>query len=478
MKRLFSYLKRHAKRIALVAVIMSAVVAIPLHSVAAVDVVMEGSIGVANQTKGEKTYEASTKAGYDDVVKFQVFYHNRELPTSGRVAKNFRIKINMPTTAGTNQVVKVTMKGDNTNTITDTAVVALNRSDARLDFIPGSTYWKHNAGTRTNMKIVTQKIGDSVILGGGVVENVQPCHEFEATVTFMARVHVPSVSVKKFVRNLADKKSVGVTNLNAQAGAHLEYFLNAKNMGNTTLNNVVLRDALPTSLAFVPGSVKLYNGGHPNGVVINNDYLFHGGVVTGNVGPGATVYITFEANVKSLDKLACGANTIKNVDIVDTDQTGEYFNYAIVNVNKVCENTPTYTCNLLTLDTIGKREISAKIQKSMSGNVQFEFYSFDFGDGSKKLTDQASVTHTYAKDGTYQVTGSATFKVNGKDVTVSSDSCKQVVTFSSKPPVKHPHTPAPTELPNTGAGDVIGIFAAVTVAGAVAHQLFSRRQSR
>lgn len=36
----------------------------------------------------------------------------------------------------------------------------------------------------------------------------------------------------------------------------------------------------------------------------------------------------------------------------------------------------------------------------------------------------------------------------------------------------------PTELPNTGPGDVLGIFAATTIAGAIAHRLFlSRRLS-
>jgi uncharacterized repeat protein (TIGR01451 family) len=45
-------------------------------------------------------------------------------------------------------------------------------------------------------------------------------------------------------------------------------------------------------------------------------------------------------------------------------------------------------------------------------------------------------------------------------------------------PVTPPVTPA-GQLPNTGPGDVVGIFAAVTIAGAVAHRLFlNRRYSR
>lgn len=55
---------------------------------------------------------------------------------------------------------------------------------------------------------------------------------------------------------------------------------------------------------------------------------------------------------------------------------------------------------------------------------------------------------------------------------------KAKVNCSTTPPVKPPVTP-PTVLPNTGAGDVVGIFASVAVVAAFAHRLFlSRKLSR
>ncbi len=464
MNKLFSYFKRAPKRVGAFLVVLFALLALPINSVMAVDALLEGSIGVANQTTGETTYKPSTSAKYDEVVKFSVYYHNRELPDSNRVANDVKIKINFPTAAGTNQVVKATIAGTNTNTVTDTASVTLNRSDARLEFIPGSTYWKHNTGSRSNPTIVTTHIADSVILNGAVIEDVKPCHEYEATVTFMARVKIPSVSITKQVRVAGGSAT---TNLSAQPNARVEYLITVKNLGNETLTNVKVHDALPANLTFVPGTVKLYNGANPNGVVINNDLLFHGGVNGGSVGPGATIYYTFSADVAGVTKLQCGLNTLKNIAVVDTDQTGEYNNNATVTVTKECQTTsPTYRCDALNVTKLGGRSISLGVQYTATNGATLKNVTYEFGDGSAPLlTNKTSgVEHTYAKDGEYTQRATVRFNVNGAEQT---SVCEAKVTFTGG---------TPTTLVNTGAGDVFGIFAAVSVAGAIAHKFVLARR--
>jgi uncharacterized repeat protein (TIGR01451 family) len=467
--KLFSYLKRAPKRIGLFLVLFLALIALPLRSVMAADVLMEGSIGVANQTTGETTYKPSTSAKYDQVVKFSVYYHNRELPESNRVAENFKIKVDMPTAAGTNQVVKVTMKGDNTNTVTDTATVTLDRADATLEFIPGSVYWKHNVGTRTDQNLVTQQIADSVILNGAVIENVKPCHEFEATVTFMARVKIPSVGIYKYVH--ADGGTTQATdNLVAQPGTRVEYIVQAKNLSNTNLTNVYLRDPLPKGVTFVPGTAKKFYGSF-NGTVMTADEanaFFNGRKNVGTLLPGASALITFVATVDPGTQLACGMNNIKNIAVVDTDQTGEYNDSATVNVNKDCVTTaPAYRCDLLELKRLDGRKVNLNVKYTATNGATFKNVTYDFGDGSAALvTDKvANVEHTYAKDGEYNLTATVRFNVNGVDQT---SACTAKVNYNT------PETP--TTLVNTGAGDVLGIFAAVTVAGAMAHRLILSRR--
>ena len=74
-------------------------------------------------------------------------------------------------------------------------------------------------------------------------------------------------------------------------------------------------------------------------------------------------------------------------------------------------------------------------------------------------------SHTYTNYGTYNIR--ATLDTSTGKVT--SDLCAAKVTLSNKPV-----TPV-TPLPNTGPGDVIGIFAIVTVMGAIAHRIFTKR---
>jgi uncharacterized repeat protein (TIGR01451 family) len=63
------------------------------------------------------------------------------------------------------------------------------------------------------------------------------------------------------------------------------------------------------------------------------------------------------------------------------------------------------------------------------------------------------------------------------DNTTASDTAQVTVNKTCKDVPVTPTTP--TVLPNAGAGDVIGIFSAVTIAGAIAHRLFwVRRQAR
>lgn len=468
--KVFSLLASAPKRVGMFLAVLFAAVALPINSVMAAEVVMEGSIGVANQTTGETTYKPATNAKYDEVVKFSVYYHNRELANSGRVAENFKIKVDMPTKAGKSQVVKVTMKGSNTNTVTDTATVNLNRADARIEFIPGSVYWKHNVGTRNNVNLKTEKIADSIILNGAPIENVKPCHEFEATVTFMARVIVPSVSITKQVRTTGGQATV---NLATQPNARIEYLITVKNLGNEKLENVMINDKLPAGIVFVPGTVKLFNGPNPQGAVIANDYLFKGGVNAGSMGPGATVYVSFEATVVGTDKLACGKNTLVNTAAVDTDQTGPYNNTATVTVNKDCvETQQSAQCDTFTVTKTGTRQVTMGVTYTVKDGATFKGVTYDFGDGTTPLvTDKVSgVTHTYAADGEYNLVATLRFSVNGADKT---DTCEAKVVFA---PTETPETPeTPTSLPDTGAGAVVGLFAATSVAGAAAYQAVRRR---
>jgi hypothetical protein len=111
-----------------------------------------------------------------------------------------------------------------------------------------------------------------------------------------------------------------------------------------------------------------------------------------------------------------------------------------------------------------------------SGNASvITGYTFNFGDNqlytvtfntsSKQNRHTSSVTHTYRRMGTYHTSVRADITTEHKASSVSSSSCQTNIAIGSPD----------STLPNTGAGNTIGLFALTSVAGASMHQLWRRR---
>lgn len=139
---------------------------------------------------------------------------------------------------------------------------------------------------------------------------------------------------------------------------------------------------------------------------------------------------------------------------------------------------------------------------SFGGGVTFKSADFVFGDGKSQngVTPNgttATVNHTYDSAGNYNAAATLHFSVNGADYTAPTCTAKvtpeQPPTPTCKPgvPVGSPEcTPCPYDsslsntsdqckpqvLPDTGAGNVIAIFAALVVAGFLVYrQLLFRK---
>lgn len=463
-------MSRLRKRLFAAAIVLTAI-AFPVASMAAQTVKLESSLGVANVTRGDTKYAQSVSASYDQVVKLQVYYHNTENPDSGKIAKDLTVKINIPSAAGKKQMVSSKVSASNANTVKNTATINLDNSDAYLQYIPGSAMWKHNTGTNKNVHYVKTKISDAVVTSGAGLrlENEKPCFNFAATVTVLARVMRPGVQVTKQseVHGQTNKWS---SNNTAKPGDVLDYMITYKNNGNTVQKSVVIRDSLPLKMKLVPGSTKVYNTKYPSGQVIGNDNITSGGIIIGDYNPGQIAYITFRVMVPNEAALACGNTTFTNVGVAHPQGLGEYYSSAQTTVNKVCENQPVYSCDAFGLTADKNRTVTVnKFAYTAKNGATFNNVVINWGDNSDALTTNKAIgqQHTFAKDGNYTVVATAHFTVNGKDVTSNGATCTQSVNFN-----------APSELPTTGAGSVLGLFAGVTVAGAVLHRLFGRRLVR
>lgn len=96
----------------------------------------------------------------------------------------------------------------------------------------------------------------------------------------------------------------------------------------------------------------------------------------------------------------------------------------------------------LTCDNLGVKswdENPLKFRFSVTGtakNTKIDSYNFDFGDGTNQKGSEATVYHTYAKPGNYDVKASVVGQVDGVDKQVSSENCLAEVNIKTPPPVK------------------------------------------
>ena len=474
LSRLFNTLPKRLAGAALVAV----AVALPVSSLAAATVAIEADTTVANATKdaGTMNWGTTTTAGYNDVVAVQVVYNNTEEAHSDKVANNLRVKINIPTTAGTNQTITTKTSADNSNTVNGSAKVTLSRSDAYLQYIPGTATWKH-ADTANGPMTTTQKVSDDVVLSanGLVLENENPCQA--GSIVVQARVMVPGVSVDKYVRHNGDKD--WARSITAKPGDVLQYEIAYKNTGNTNQADVEFRDKLPKGVTYVPGSTFLKDGEFPNGTNLKTDAVVTDGITTGTYLPGAAGYVMFSVKVDSADKLACGTNTLRNVAFVQPKDMNYYYNTADVVVTKECQpEQPQYSCTAFEVTKGENRTVTVSKFTTSQKNATFKSVVIDWGEnGVQPLSTNKAVgqTHQYAANGTYTITATAHFSTAKDNDVTSTNGCVATVTFSTTP--TPPETPK--ELPSTGAGSVIGLFAVTAAAASAAYYfVIGRRFAR
>jgi uncharacterized repeat protein (TIGR01451 family) len=505
-----SYLPKSVS--ALFGVATAFMVAFSASASAAVQI--ESTIGVANVTKGDTTYTSGVNAGYDEVVKVQLWYHNMENANSGKVANNLTVKFDVPTGQGASQTIKGTVKGDNTNTVVSTANVNLGRSDAYLEYIPGSAKWRHNAGTNDSVNYVTEAISDNVVTSGAGVnlEDANPCFNFEATVTILMRVRVPSVEVVKSVAtpgsNAGWKENVTVA-----PGDEVKFLFAVNNNGNSRLTNVILGDVMPEGLTLVNGSTVLTNGNNPNGVELSSNKIASGGLNLGNYAVGGWSYVTIKAKVAGADAFECGTTKLVNKAVAKSDKAVIRTDTANVTVKKDCQEEPEfeYDCSALNVVVLDKdaREVKARAVTTMSDNVSLVGTEIDFGDGSAVVTTNPA-NHQYDAEGKYTITATVAFQLDNESKTVKEVTCSNTVEFSDEVeyctipgktnlpvdspeckedqdfctipgktnlPVDSPEcVETPPELPNTGAESaIIGLFGATSAIAAAYGYIQDRR---
>jgi uncharacterized repeat protein (TIGR01451 family) len=296
---------------------------------------------------------------------------------------------------------------------------------------------------------------------------------------------MPHYVVQKSVRLSGEGTDKWRESANAKIGDTVDYRIEVRNIGSTTLNNITVLDELPPYMTVVPGTVKLINSVYPS----TSPYMYNASAIqqkdgkvfvnvdAGSYSPNSNGFVIFSAKIVNDKAIACDNQKLTNKAYATPKGYGSVSSYAYVIVvnDKPCDkpSEPIYSCDSLNIVVGDNRTISATIAVTAKNGAVYKTTTFNFGDGKTLTTDKKTAEHTYAADGTYVIKATPSFMVDGKLVTSTSDACVKTVTFK---PGEPPVTPPPSEIPNTGAGSTIGIFIGTMLASAVAYRLWMIRK--
>jgi hypothetical protein len=138
---------------------------------------------------------------------------------------------------------------------------------------------------------------------------------------------------------------------------------------------------------------------------------------------------------------------------------------------------PSVTCQSLSISLSDDKNFyifnaSAAGDASTITGYRFDFgdhqsYDFTFSGASTQDRHSASVTHTYMTAGAYTASVQVNTKTAGKVARISSAACRAPITIA----------PPGSSLVNTGAGNVVALFAGTSLLGTLLYQIWIRRQA-
>lgn len=187
-----------------------------------------------------------------------------------------------------------------------------------LRYIPGSALLENNgigatttngSGYKLSDDIVTDK---KVLLGYDSLDGNMPgCYQYAAYVT----IEVEPVFLAAKLQMVARLKGTAewVEAVDAQIGDEVEYQIEYVNLSSETINDVMIRDVLPTNVCYVEGSTILYNANHPDGVVLeaNDGAVVTTGINIGSYLSNGNAYVRFTGRIVD-NTLVEGTNQLVN----------------------------------------------------------------------------------------------------------------------------------------------------------------------
>ena len=344
----------------------------------------------------------------DKIVTLRTYIHNNANQDTNNgigVAKNTKIKIDLPTGTDTMLRARSYISATNAQEVTDTTELVDTKAFS-ISYVPGSAriYGGPNgtdAGTQLSDSIVTTgaPISSDNSLGGDYLG----CFNYARTVEIQVKINTADIQVDKKVR-LAGQTDF-VESVEAKPGDRIQWAIFVKNNGQATINNINVRDVLPPHVKLNSGSVKWYDAAQ-NGAQQQDAPLFDGGINFGSYGAGANFYVRFSTEALG-DFEGCQV-AVRNLAYARSDETpAEKQDFADVVIKKPDCQPPqkSVTCDSLTAPklTLKKGESTTFTAQATAVNATINGYLFKVA--GTTVQDGSSNTYAYTADkvGKYNV---------------------------------------------------------------------------
>ena len=289
--------------------------------------------------------EIKVKDGETYTIRLFVHNNNPNGEEAGAVATGVKATFSIPTNvAKSHDIVGYLDAANATPTRYWDEVRLVADENVYLEYVDGSAMYNNNMG---DFKLPNEVITTGALVGYKSMNGEIPgCYQYSGVVTINVKVHSSvAAKVQKKVRIKGTKD--WAESVNANVGDEVEYQIEYQNLLAETVNDVMIRDVLPTNVEYVNDSTILFNTNHKNGIKMVENTLTTTGVNIGSYNAKGNAYVRFTGKV--VDKtMACGSNQLVNwasaTVNASTVKDAVYKDDASVMVDKQCDNpTPTPT---------------------------------------------------------------------------------------------------------------------------------------
>ena len=275
-----------------------------------------------------------------------MYVHNNAGENLGLVAENVRAYVILPTDLASSITVSGKIYSSNANPTTvwdETHFSSKNGEKFNLAYVDGSAKY-YNFDQNNKLRTFSlDELNDSNdlftskghLLGYDQMDGKIPgCYQYDGVVTIDVKVHKSvAAKVSKQVR-IKGTKGWNET-VDAKVGDEVEYQIEYVNLLNETVNDVMIRDVLPTNVEYVNDTTYLYNANYQSGVLLKDNTVATSGINIGSYVTNGNAYVRFTGKV--VDKtMGCGDNQLVNWASA-TVKGLVYKDNASVMVAKTCE---------------------------------------------------------------------------------------------------------------------------------------------